>query len=407
MSIDEDLRRWLDYDDADAPGRLAVEQALAAGHSRRRRRRSTVGSLSAALLLLVAVAGATGLHHQRSAAPVPGHPLPSASSAPSPSSGLHTVEPRPGSNPAQEFLTTQNSGLLPPVVDVRSVDDARVLEELPIPAEDLPADATEATALRAPDGTIVAVASGGCYAQISRLDPKTGAVVLLQDETVSVEQPVLSPDGRRLAYLTWGVCTRTHGVVSQPGGLAGIGPTQLSILDLVTGTTVDAPALLSGNDVSSMTWSLDGSKLAVSLYSGNITSPRVLSATAPVYTGSQHMHAPAGCEDLPQTWTAAGLYAVQYCGPQQLTATRIVRLDQHGFVTGDWPLRACVDGAFVTADAASRTRLLVAMDVGYGSDACGAHWSYRLSELSGSGLRTLLDLPGTVGTNSTWDVTSW
>jgi dipeptidyl aminopeptidase/acylaminoacyl peptidase len=410
VSIDEELRRLLDYDDSDVGGRLAVDRAVAAGRRRRARQRVLVVASSSAVVIVLAALGASGLLQQRSASPTPGHPLPSTSHAPSPSPVPRTVAPRPGSNPSQEFLTTQHSGPLALAVDVRSLGDARVLQELPIPAGDLPADATEETALRAPDGTIVAVASGGCYAQISRVDPKTGAVTLLHDESVSVEQPVLSPDGTRLAYLTWGYClVPAHGVVQQPGGLAEVGPTQLSILDLATGATVDAPALLSGDDVDSMTWSPDGSKLAVSLYSGNITSLYVLSSTHPVYAGSQHMHAPAGCEDLPQAWTSSGLYAVQYCQPafSTLSPERIVRLDQHGFVTGDWALPPCINGMTVTADAASRTRLLVAMDVGYGSDACGAHWSYRISELTGSGLRTLLDLPGSDGTNSTWDVTSW
>jgi hypothetical protein len=403
MSIDEELRRWLDYDDADAGRRLSVDVAVAAGRSRRRRHRAAVVSTSAGVVLVFAVFGAWGLQQHPSPAPAPGHPLPST--APSPSTLPQTVEPRPGSNPAQEFLTTQRG--TPFSVEVRNLADARVVETLPVHADDLPAAATDATALRAPDGTIVVVASGGCYAEITRVNPATGAVVLLQDQSVSVEQPVLSPDGRRLAYLTWGVCLQTHGVVRQPGGLAGTGPTQLSILDLASGATVDAPALPSGDNVDSMTWSPDGSKLAVSYYSGNITSLRVLSSRDPVFAGSQHMHAPAGCVNWPQAWIGNGLYAMQTCGQNEFPPVGMVRLDQHGIVTGHWAVPSCVSGITITADAASRTRLLVAMSVGYGSDACGASWSYRISELSGSGLRTLVDLPGSDGTNFTWDVTSW
>jgi WD40-like Beta Propeller Repeat len=234
-------------------------------------------------------------------------------------------------------------------------------------------------AVIAQDGSVIAVVDEGCRSRVLRISPSTGHSTLLRTLPQSAQDIALSPDGRRLAYLTYPASDPQHcspvrqparplRFLANPGGLAQFGPSVLAVVNLTSGTLVRAGGQ-PGSGPGAPLWSPDGSQMAVVL-SGKIA---VLSASHPDLATAGQLSPPKGCGYVTATWTVRGIMAVLGCGKQDpaLSPGTIVRLSAAGQRTASWQLPACVDGVGLRADPTAR-HVLVESDIGYGNGRpCG------------------------------------
>jgi hypothetical protein len=273
-------------------------------------------------------------------------------------------------------------------------------------------------AVVAPGGTVIAVADHGCRSQVFRIDPRTGRRRLIRTLPESAADVALSPDGRRLAYLTYPAsdpqpCGPARQPASpvrvhlNPGGYAQFAPSVLAIVDLASGAVVRAPSGSPGNPPWSPAWSPDGTAIAV-VRSGAV---QLLSASHPDFATARRLPPPRGCGYVTSTWTISGILAVLGCGKQDpgLSPRALVRLSARGRWTHAWRLPACIDGIGLFADPAAAHVLLQA-DIGYasGPSACGLRepsgWTISVAVVRAAALATIAVFPQRGGSPQ---VTGW
>jgi len=260
-------------------------------------------------------------------------------------------------------------------------------------------------AVVAPDGSVVAVADYGCRSQVFRIDPGTGARRLIRTLPESAQNMALSPDGSKLAYLTYPASDRQPcGPARQPtapvryqvnpGGLAQFLPSVVAIVDLATGTGVRAASANPGDPPWSLSWSPDG-KTVAAVYSNSV---ELLSAAHPDFAAARRLRPPSGCGYVASTWTVSGILAVLGCGKQDpaLSPRTLIRLSTAGQRTQAWRLPACIDGVHLVVDP-TRRYVLVQSDVGYGNGRpCGLRymtWSARILRVRRDALTAIAVLP--------------
>jgi hypothetical protein len=175
-------------------------------------------------------------------------------------------------------------------------------------------------ATSASDGMVIAAVDFGCRSQLLRIDPATGKRTLIREVPESVQNMALSPDGRRLAYLTnlpsqRQPCQRMrqprHPVkeVINPGGPIQLPPAamMLTIINLASGATVRVRI----RHAADPTWSPDGTEIAVTNTWAHLT--RVLSAST-LASLAMHKFVPL-CQFAyaGSAWTRSGLAVAMQC----------------------------------------------------------------------------------------------
>lgn len=263
-------------------------------------------------------------------------------------------------------------------------------------------------AVRARDGSVTVVVNYGCRSRVLRIDPRTGRSELIRTLPQYASDAALSPDGRRLAYLTYpasapqpcGPARQPASpvkVLVNPGGPIQFLPSVVAVVDLASGVTVRAATSSPGSPPSGPAWSPDGKSIAVT-YWGN-SSIVLLSAEHPDFASAPQIRPPHRCGYIDVTWTVRGLFAVLGCNRQDpaLSPRTLVRLSATGHRAATWTLPACIDGVHAMTDTA-RTRVLVQSDVGYGNGApCGspspAGWTIQVALVEPAKLRTIAVYP--------------
>ncbi len=271
-----------------------------------------------------------------------------------------------------------------------------------------------ATLLRSPgsidavmtrSGSVIAVEDLGCRSLVMRIDPRTGQAKRLRVLAGSVSHIALSPDGRELAYLTYGASNpRPCGpAVRQPaapvqarvtpGDPIQLLPNVVAVTGLFSGAIAESATSNLGQPPTAPAWSPDGSRIAVTSTSDH--SIALLSAVHPDFATAQRILPPRGCGYLTTTWTSAGLVAVAGCGqnaPDLLPQT-LVRLSPGGQELARSRLPACVGGIQAFADPTG-SHVLIQADIGYGSGPpCGISQpggsSIRVAVVHGTALTTI------------------
>jgi hypothetical protein len=264
--------------------------------------------------------------------------------------------------------------------------------------------------------SVIAVVDYGCRSRVLRIDPRTGAATLIRTLPESAGSIALSPDGRKLAYLTYPAsdpqrCQPARQpaspvrVQANPGGLPQFLPSVLAIVNLATGTVARAATGNPGDPPWSPSWSPGGSQIAI-VHSGSV---ELLSAAHPDFAAARQLRPPHGCGYVAATWTVTGLHAVLGCGKEDLMLSprTLVRLSAAGHRSGSLRLPDCIDGITLHADPTAR-HVLVEADIGYANDPrCGIHrpggWSIRIAEVRAT-LTTIAVFPQS---GSQLEVTGW
>jgi dipeptidyl aminopeptidase/acylaminoacyl peptidase len=274
-------------------------------------------------------------------------------------------------------------------------------------------------AVRARDGSVIAVVNYGCRAQVLRIDPRTSRSALIRTMPQYASDAALSPDGRRLAYLTYPAsapqpCRPRRQpaspvqVLVNPGGPIQFLPSVVAVADLGSGAVVQAATSSPGNPPSGPAWSPDGKSIAVT--DSGTGSVVLLSATQPNFASAPRIRPPHRCGYIDVAWTVRGPVAVLGCNRQHiaLSPQTLVQLSASGRRVAAWTLPACIDGVHAMTDA-TQTSLLIESDVGYGNGApCGspplARWAIQLATAGPSRLKTIAVYPQNTGQ---FHVTGW
>jgi len=269
-------------------------------------------------------------------------------------------------------------------------------------------------AVLAPDGSVVAAEDFGCRTRLLRIEPRTGRARLIRTLPESAGGIALSPDGRRLAYLTYpasdpqpcGPARQPAApvrVFTQDGGVARFLPSVLAVVTLASGTVVRAATRNPGNPPFDPAWSPDGASVAV-IYSWSVA---VLSSGHPDFAAARLIRPARHCGYSAVTWTTAGLLAARGCArtpapaPTELVALPAAR-------GHDWPLPPCTAGVGLLVDPTLR-HVLVESGIGFGTGPpCGLsyeRWSAKIAELRPGRLATIAVLGRPGGDQS--QLTGW
>jgi hypothetical protein len=412
VNTDDELTSLIAYDDPELHGRLEPAALIAAGQLRRRRARLGWAAGTTAVIIAAVTVGVLGMQgSERETGPTGPSPVSPGRSSPAPAPQPSASPRRGESFPADEFVAVQRDTH---AIQVRSQDDGSLLQQFPVPA-----GTVDSAGLRMRDGSILVLADTNCTSTLSRADPHTGRVTPVRTLTQTARNPVLSPDGRHLAYFTWptGCQHQQDGASGTPqptgvsAGVAQFPPYVLVVLDLGTGATVSTTVSpYTQGQIFSAAFSPDGARLAVDYFDGRNETIRVVSAATLDFTTAALLHARHGCAYSAPAWLTSGLYAVEGCGTDPgvwLSPGRVVRLDGAGHAVAGWALPACLDGVRPLTDAATHSELIVTMDVGYGDGTCGRLWGTQVDGLIGGLLRTRTFTPGPAGSGADFTVTSW
>jgi WD40 repeat protein len=245
----------------------------------------------------------------------------------------------------------------------------------------------------AANGDVVAAAeSPRCHVGIYRINPASGAAKLLRVIDDNVIDFAVSPDGRRVAFLTTRPCVRssTHG----GGAVAGVGPQTLVVLDLASGARVTATDSAPNHSLVSVVFSPSGDEIATTYRSDG--SIHVLSADHPDLAHARVFTMPGRCGYLIVTWGQSGLYTIAGCGVSPLLDPGLLlELNRSGRRVRSWTLPTCVNGIGLATDA-TRRHVYLQLGIGHGSigDECSRDWSQRLLEIEPSRLRPVIESPG-------------
>jgi hypothetical protein len=310
-------------------------------------------------------------------------------------SQLVTRVPRHGA-PGVEYIVRYPVS----TVQLRSLRNGRVIAVLLHSLGDV-------QAVPAPGGSVIAVTSFGCRSEVYRIDPRTGRSTLLRTLPESATDIALSPDGRRLAYITYPASDRQAcqpdrqprrpvRTVVNPGGPIQFLPSVLAVASLATGATVHAATPSPGNPFSDPAWSPDGRQIAA-VYSGGDNPVLVMPAARPRFATARWIRPPRRCGYVAATWTVAGPAAVLGCGKQDpgLSPRTLVQLSAAGHPSARWRLPACIDGVQVLTDPAQR-QVLVEASTGYGNGprGCGSgRWLDRIERVRGTALAAVASYP--------------
>jgi dipeptidyl aminopeptidase/acylaminoacyl peptidase len=329
--------------------------------------------LVVASLALVPLVGVGG-HHRA------GTPSPSAPS-PAPRALVST------------FVTIDSStdpysvtGGLRGTLDLRDASDGHLIRTLLTTPSGATIDAT-----RAPDGTLIVAVADGCSSRIERVDGNTGRVTaLLRTVEDNVSGIALSPDGTRLAYVTYASCNAMPPTCNPNESCeAEFGPSTLVILDLASGAAVRAASATPEFEIGGLSWSPDGRQLLAEDLSG----VKLIDPDHPNIDGARHLPEPAGnCSYDAGTWTTAGIVVVKACRNAAIAPT-LVRVDPDGVVNATWALPTCTSPGDIVTDP-TRTRVYVDFALGYGNGVCGKKFSVSIATLDGSAIRKIITSPG-------------
>jgi hypothetical protein len=296
----------------------------------------------------------------------------------------------------------------PATVQLRSLSNGQLVKNLYVTAKDV----TAAYALRAPDGSIV-VTSGtltGCSTRVERVDPVTGLATGVRTVAESMRYAALSPDGTKLAYLTWTSCAAQTTPPSVPAGLdqpSQSDPNVLTVLDLRTGsavrTTISPGALGIAGANFGLSWSPDGRRIVAAGLAGT-PAALLFDAAGPQLAGATRVPAPPGCSYSAPAWTTSGIIVAQTCGG--VSPQKLVEISAAGVVGTAWPLPGCIDDGVLAATDPQHTRAVVQLDLGDYGPSCSASWATRIVRIDGATLTTVLTQPLGYAKFSSWAVTS-
>jgi WD40 repeat protein len=314
------------------------------------------------------------------------------------------ISPRAGSS-ANTFLAVESG--VHEKLELRWYGDGELVKTLQTTDDAL-------AATRAADGSILTTLSStshGCRTRIERRDQSTAKATLVRTSSDTMSHIALSPDGRRLAYVTFPSCAAATppSCSGTCNGPARFLPNVLGVLNLATGAVVKSATDNPGSPISGVSWSSDGSKLVVDFLDD---PPRVLvvDPAKPRISSAPQIQAPKGCVYTAAVWIRSGIVVARTCPTGDnaslaplLDPDALVRVSSTGRVEGSWPLPGCIDGVSAVADP-TYTTALVQVDVGYGNGTCSVSWYREFLRLDGTQLATVLSAPQPVGGGTSWDL---
>jgi hypothetical protein len=319
------------------------------------------------------------------------HPAPTVAH---PSARVATPQPTRTLASSAAFLTMRGDPARGLTFELRAISDGHVLDTV-LRAKGLSGIASAAAA---PDGSVLMAQNGECSSSLKRLDLTTGGVKTIRTIPGQVYGMVVDPSGTKIAYLTYATCN----TFSCPRGCAAPSagpPDVLVVLDLTSGHAIRTIADSQVGFLEDVTWSPDGTQLAI-IASGR-SSPELLllSARAPNFAAARPITARLGCRYIAATWPATGIIAAETCNGDTYVPSRLVDLTPAGVVRAAWRLPACVAGLRL-ASPPGGSRTLVDTDIEYDQDrtcavteGSGLVRFSRISIIDGTRLRTVLQTP--------------
>jgi hypothetical protein len=276
------------------------------------------------------------------------------------------------------------------IVQIRALVDGRILRTLSIRTDSF-VDVTPGL-----HGLLlVAVMNNDCRTTLESLDGATGAIKVLRYINRTVIEMAPSPDGRYLAYVTSPVCA-----AQESAGMGVTSPGVLAMLNLATGSTttlgqagVPKAPLDDQGSYSDPSWSPNSRQIVVD-YQTDWNKLLVIPVAHLTRSSSTKIHSPEGCSYSAPLWTDTGILAAEACGrsPSSRTSpSELVEVSATGTARRTWALPACTAG--FRLQGRQTGPVVVNTYIGYGNGACSGHQIDRLSELTPTGLRTIINLP--------------
>jgi WD40 repeat protein len=362
-SAEQRLQDWL----ADLPRSAA----------RRRVRRGSLAVIGAAVAIVAVVLTAAVVLPRNQ--PVASQPSTRSGSINGSISGSTTFA-------GSTFVTVKHTGSgTPPygadTVQIRDLRDGRLLADVYRVT-----GATNVSAAVERDGDVLVAVARGCKTTLVRVDPRTGTTTQVASIGEVVSDIALSPNGARLAYLTYPKCSYPY----VGGDLEGFLPNVLVVFTVATGASVRTATPDQGYPFFGVSWSPDSRRIVAGYAGGQLL---VLDASRPDFSTAARISARAGCVYEQAVWTTRGIVTAEACGGQGgIADSRVVRLNLAGEVTADWSLPRCTYARLSTDP--DQQMVVVEGLIGSGNGACSRLWAERFSLLTANGLSTVVQIPG-------------